>query len=86
MCGGRLNASLQLNFPAALGNTDTDLAVGLLPTLTDDIPIGEIVLGDGDLGLLRLTWPQRHVGEALEGLWGCSGRDWEFQVQLRRLI
>ena len=85
MSSERLNTPLQPDFPAGLGDADADLAIGLLPTLTDNVPVGEIIFGDGDLGLLCLPRPQRYVGEALESLWGLSGRAWEFQVQLRRL-
>ena len=86
MSGENLDASLQLDVPAALRDTDANRAIGLLPTLADDVPVGEIVLGDGDLGLLRLSRLQCHISEALESLWGLSRRGWEFQVQLWRLI
>ena len=52
-----LNAPLQPDIPAALGDADADLAIGFLPTLADDVPVGEIVFGDGDLSLLRLARP-----------------------------
>ena len=53
----RLNVPLQPDIPAALGDADADLAIGFLPTLADDVPVGEIVFGDGDLSLLRLARP-----------------------------
>lgn len=68
----RLDTSLQHDFPTALRNEDADHSVRFLPTLTNGIPVGKIVLGDSDLGLLDLSRFQCYASEALERLWGFS--------------
>lgn len=52
----RLYRSLQHDLPAALRDEDADLPIRFLPTLTNDIPVGKIKLGDGNIGLLAFAW------------------------------
>ena len=81
-----LNAPSQPNLSAALRNTNPDFATGFPPPLTHNVPVRKVVLGYRDLGLLRLSRFQCHTGEAIECLRRLSGRSWEFQVQLWRLV
>jgi len=57
-------------------------AVGFPSTATKDTPAGKIVIGDGDLYVLLLTWFRSHIGEALVYLWKLSGRGRELQASL----
>ena len=71
--GWLINAPSQPNFSAALRDANPNLTIGFPPSLTHDVPVRKVVLGDRDLGLSLLSWFQCHTREAIECLRRLSG-------------